>query len=92
MDPDHQLYTHLQCVEGLKGLFTPTTWQAMRERSWDDFKDVLSKYKMIRPKDAQTTLIMGGVFVLDGNKVLYAHRDPSFGVHAPMHEVLAACC
>lgn len=41
----------------------------MRERSWDDFKDVLSKYKMIRPKDAQTTLIMGGVFVLDGNKV-----------------------
>ncbi len=41
----------------------------MRERSWDDFKDVLTKYKMIRPKDAQSTAVMGGVFVLDGNKV-----------------------
>lgn len=34
----------------------------------------------------------GGLFVFDGADVLYAHKDEGTADHAPMEDVLAACC
>ncbi|EFJ49875.1 hypothetical protein VOLCADRAFT_104125 [Volvox carteri f. nagariensis] len=91
LDPEPKLYRHLSCMEGVKALFSPQAWEAMKSRKWADFKVVLQKYKMIPPKNAESTSVMGGVWVMNDGKVLYSHRDVGPGVHAPMSEVLAAC-
>ena len=36
--------------------------------------------------------LQGGLFVFDGSEVVYAHKDAGTADHAPMSEVLEACC
>ncbi|GLC74626.1 hypothetical protein PLESTF_001536800 [Pleodorina starrii] len=84
LDPDLRLYRHLSCAEGLKPMLIPEVWKAMKERKWEDFKAILQKYKPIRPKNLETTAVMGGVWVLDNGKaplpqpsLLMRRRSPS---------------
>ena len=34
----------------------------------------------------------GGLFIFDGEEIVYAHKDQGTADHAPMEEVLEACC
>lgn len=63
-------------------------WQAMKARQWDDFKEILQKYKMIQPKDAESTAVMGGVWVLDEGTVSTGGRGISKGP-TPMKQARA---
>jgi len=36
--------------------------------------------------------LQGGLFVFDGPEIIYAHKDAGTADHAPMDEVLEACC
>mmetsp|Transcript_8912 Transcript_8912/g.32846 ORF Transcript_8912/g.32846 Transcript_8912/m.32846 type:complete len:127 (+) Transcript_8912:398-778(+) len=45
------------------------------------------------PPVLEQVTYQGGLYVFKGyNEVLYEYKDPSPGVHAPLEEVLAACC
>jgi hypothetical protein len=46
-------------------------------------KDMTRRYSFIRPPNAECTLQMGGLYVLNGDKMLYAHMDKGLGDHAP---------
>jgi len=43
---------------------------------------------MISPPKPNQSLLQGGTFVVQGERTLYAHYDPSTAAHAPMEEVL----
>lgn len=36
--------------------------------------------------------LQGGLFVFDGPEIIYAHKDAGTADHAPMDQVLEACC
>ena len=42
--------------------------------------------------DLSAVTQLGGLFVFSGAEVLYAWRDEGVGDHAPLDDVLAACC
>lgn len=36
--------------------------------------------------------LQGGLFIFDGPEIIYSHKDAGTADHAPMNEVLEACC
>eukprot|EP00955_Chlamydomonas_euryale_P117236 366462-Chlamydomonas_euryale.AAC.21 len=91
LDPEMKIYTELHLNAGLKYFFNRDTLEGCRELGTDEGKAALARYSFIKPPNAQCTLQMGGLYVVDSNKLLYGHMDKGLGAHAPNDQVLAAC-
>lgn len=91
VDPERGVYSALGCYEGLSRTFMdPSTAAALQKRGLDGVRDAAKNYSMIPPINMQSALQQGGVFVVDGARVLYSWRDGGTGDHAPIEDVLGA--
>lgn len=63
------MYSALALAAGGGAMFNSATWRTITTRKSDSFKDLLPKYKLIKPPNVESTTQMGGLFVLDGQKV-----------------------
>ena len=90
-DPEMKVYTALHLNAGLKYFFNKDTWDAVRSLDSETMRQDLQRYSFIRPPNAECTLQMGGLYVLDGARMLFGHMDRGLGAHARNEDVLAAC-
>jgi len=90
LDPERGVYKELQLNAGLKYFFSRDTADAFKVKDMNRFSAVLKRYSFIKPPNNESTLQLGGVYVVDGPKLLYGHMDKGIGAHAPNVEVLAA--
>lgn len=100
VDPERRAYEVLQLYKefaapGSNGFDALSkTWNALQKRGLDSVRDAAKNYEMIPPpnNDLSAVTQQGGLFVFDGDKVLYAWRDGTVADHAPMEEIMGACC
>jgi hypothetical protein len=93
VDPACGVYAALGLYKGLARTFlNKATPAALQARGLDGLKAAAKNYSMIAPSKAEDALQQGGLLVVDGARVLYAWRDEGTADHAPVEEVLAACC
>lgn len=93
-DPENACYDALAFKKGLRvTFFDPATPAAIKKRMADggdqDLKDVLKTYKPLMPKRSDQAFWQGGMLVLEGRTVLWAHADPATSAHADLAEVVA---
>ncbi|KAG1654713.1 hypothetical protein FOA52_005914 [Chlamydomonas sp. UWO 241] len=91
LDPGMKVFSELHLNAGLNYFFNMATWDGVRGLDKELSKEALARYSFIKPPNATCTLQMGGLYVVDGEKLLYAHMDKGLGNHAPNEAVLAAC-
>lgn len=93
VDPSREVYDALGCYHGLaRTFFNKATPNAIVARGMDQFKASVQNYEMIAPKNSTDALQQGGLFIFRDGEVLYSRKDEGTADHAPMDEVLAACC
>ena len=90
-DADRKLYQALRLNWGPQFFWSDATKAGVKSIE-KDMPGILQKYAMIVPPSIESTLQLGGVFVLDGPVLTYAHIDLGLGDHAPNDQVLNACC
>lgn len=91
LDPEMKVYTELHLNAGLKYFMNKETWNGIRGLDQDLMKDALKRYSFIKPPNVNCTLQMGGLYVVDGDRLLFGHMDKGLGAHAANSDVLAAC-
>jgi len=90
------LKTDKQIFEGIGSMWGQATNDAIKERGRDDLNSVTGSlfkpgpFKPLMPKSIEATLVQGGSFVFDGNKVLMEHYDESSGAHISIEDLLVA--
>jgi len=90
------LKTNKQVFEGIGSMWGQATNDAIKERGRDDLNSVTGSlfnpgpFKPLMPKSIEATLVQGGSFVFDGNKVLMEHYDESSGAHISVEDLLEA--
>jgi hypothetical protein len=93
VDPECGVYAALGLYKGLARTFlNKATPAALKARGLDGVKEAAKNYTMIPPPKPEDALQQGGLLVVDGPRVLYAWRDEGTADHAPVGEVLSACC
>lgn len=88
--------------EGMGSMWSAATNDALEERGKEDLNGVIGNlfnpgpYKPLMPKAStmqrsmEQTMVQGGSFVFDGNRVVKAHYDESSGAHLSIEALLAA--
>ena len=70
--------------------------RAAAQRGTDGLREATKNYDFrdFPPPGGDLSAVtqLGGLCVFDGERVLYAWRDAGVGDHAPMADVLGACC
>lgn len=94
-DPENQAYTALDLKKGVATtFFNIGTPQSILERATKDgAADLLAataRWKPWLPPKSDQGLQQGGVFVFEGQKLLFQHYDPSTGAHADLDTVIRA--
>lgn len=89
-DASRQLYAALKLNYGPQYFWSQATKDGV-DSIKDDMPGILAKYSPIMPPSIESTLQLGGVFVMDGSKLFYAHIDEGLGAHAPNNKILEAC-
>lgn len=89
-DADRKLYGALRLNWGPQYFWSDATKEGVKKIE-KEMPAILQKYSLIVPPSIESTLQLGGVFVLDGPRLVYAHIDQGLGDHAPNEEVLEAC-
>lgn len=90
------LETNKQIFEGIGSMWSQATNDAIKERGRDDLNSVTGNlfkpgpYKPLMPNSIEATLVQGGSFVFDGNRVLLEHFDESSGAHISVEDLLDA--
>ena len=93
VDPERRTYAALGLYSGLARTFAnAATPKALAARGLDGVKAAAKNYAMIAPPKPDDALQQGGLLVVDGAAVRYAWRDEGTADHAPVGDVLAACC
>lgn len=95
LDPERVAYRELSLYEGLgRTFFSRATPKALSGLNFQKFKEAVENYtfKMTKPPKNVDAYQQGGLFVFDGPEIIYAHKDAGTADHAPMDEVLEACC
>ncbi|CAL8460633.1 g163 [Coccomyxa elongata] len=95
LDPNQVAYRELALYEGVgRTFFSRATPKALSGLNFDKFKEAVKGYTfaILKPPRDEMAFQQGGLFVFDGAEVLYAHKDEGTADHAPMADVLAACC
>ncbi|EIE25407.1 hypothetical protein COCSUDRAFT_61626 [Coccomyxa subellipsoidea C-169] len=95
LDPDRLAYSELALYEGIgRTFFSRATPAALSGLNFDKFKEAVKGYTfdMTKPPKNDDAFQQGGLFIFDGAEVLYAHKDAGTADHAPMADVIAACC
>lgn len=91
LDPDRQLHDNFELKSGLgPTFFNKATPDAIQRYTFKAFTEAAKDYKFVRPPTNAAALQQGGTFVLDGDKVIYAHIDQGTADHAPIKDVLAS--
>lgn len=90
-DGDRKLYGELRLNWGPSFFWSDATKRGVKAIE-KDMPNILSKYSIIVPPSIESTLQLGGVFVIDKARLIYAHIDEGLGDHAPNDQVLRACC
>jgi len=89
---DRPFYKALALKDGFLAFFSPEAATAWSNKDLDKLRETVKGYKMIPPGSIDSTTQMGGLYVFDGPRVLFAHQDPGVGVHAKNEDILRACC
>ncbi|WVZ60430.1 hypothetical protein U9M48_010452 [Paspalum notatum var. saurae] len=91
-DPERKVYNVLGLYHGLgRTLFSPAS--AKIYSRLDSIKKATKNYTLEgTPADLTGVLQQGGMFVFRGKELVYSWRDEGTGDHAPMDDVLRACC
>ncbi|KAJ1293775.1 hypothetical protein BS78_01G094700 [Paspalum vaginatum] len=91
-DPERKVYNVLGLYHGLgRTLFSPAS--AKIYSRLDSIKKATKNYTLKgTPTDLTGVLHQGGMFVFRGKELVYSWRDEGTGDHAPMDDVLSACC
>jgi len=86
--------------EGVGSMWSSSTNDAIRERGREDLNAITGSlfkpgiYKPLMPKAStmtrtfEQTMVQGGAFVFDGDRVLLEHYDESSGAHVSLDELL----
>ena len=88
---DRKLYGELRLNWGPQYFWSDATKEGVKKIE-KDMPGILAKYSLIVPPSIESTLQLGGVFVIDGPNLTYAHIDQGLGDHAPNDQVMGACC
>lgn len=93
-DPDRATYKSLELYEGLSRTFfnRATPLALMKRGDTTNLREATKNYKMILPPKNDDAFQQGGMFVFKGREVLYARKDEGTADHAPLKDVLGACC
>lgn len=97
-DPESQLYVALGLKKDLVATFfdraTPVSiWAMVKDGRIEDLKEVMrvwTKYPLWIPPKQDQAFQQGGVFVFEGERLVWAWRDRATGDHADFGEVLGA--
>lgn len=93
LDPERKVYKTLKLKDGMFSFFQgPAAVEAWMRKDMKELEGALKSYKMVVPSDMDVVTQQGGLFVFNGQQVLYAYEDPGVGAHAPNAEILTACC
>lgn len=94
-DPNSDTYKALGLVKSVQNTFfkwdTPVAIKKrLDEGRMGDLQDVLSRWIPWLPPKQDQAFQQGGMFVFEGERTLFSHRDTATGAHADFAEVLGA--
>ena len=94
-DPENAGYDALQLKKGVATtFFTPDTpFSILARAQKDGAADLIkatSNWRPWLPPKSDQGLQQGGVFVFEGQELVFSHYDPSTGAHAELEDVIAA--
>lgn len=93
LDLERNVYRSLEMYEGLsRTFFNAATPMAIMRNGMEEFKKAVENYTMFVPPKPDDAFQQGGLLIIDGDKVLYSHKDEGTADHAPMADVLGVCC
>eukprot|EP00898_Chlorokybus_atmophyticus_P007262 jgi/Chlat1/7537/Chrsp62S07031 len=92
-DPDKSVYDTLKLYRSLGRTFAnPATPKALLQRGLKAVSEAAKNYTLIMPAQRDDAFQQGGMFIFEGQKVLFAHRDEGTADHAKMKDILTYCC